>query len=97
MDYSKYGISESYMPTVYHNRIVIDKTTAATVNKNLTESAYVQGTVGSLGSVVATPVQTLVTVDYNIVFNVPNYSEFVNLTKDNDFGDSFIINSFICW
>lgn len=97
MDYSKYGISESYMPTVYHNRIVIDKTTAATVNKNLTENAYIQGTVGSLGKVTATPVQTLVTVDYNIVFNVPNYSEFVNLTKDNDFGDSFIINSFICW
>lgn len=97
MDYSKYGISESYMPTIYHNRMVIDKTTAATVNKNLTESAYVQGTVGGLGNVVATPVQTLVTVDYNIVFNVPSYADFVNLTKDDDFGDSFIINSFICW
>lgn len=97
MNYSKYGISESYMPTVYHNRIVIDKTTAATVNKNLTESAYVQGTVGSLGSVVATPVQTLVTVDYNIVFNVPNYSEFVNLTKDDDFAESFTFRTLIFW
>ena len=97
MNYSKYGISESYMPTVYHNRIVIDKTTAATVNKNLTESAYVQGTVGSLGSVVATPVQTLVTVDYNIVFNVPSYADFVNLTKDDDFGNSFILRSVLCW
>ena len=97
MDYSKYGISESYLPTVYHNRIVIDKTTAATVNKNLTESAYIQGTTGFLGNESDSTIQTLVTVNMNIVFNVPNYADFVNLTKDDDFASSFKVESYLCW
>ena len=107
MDYSKYGISESYMPTVYHNRIVIDKKMSSTINTNLLESAYIQGTVGSVGNLsvggasvgptTKTPVQTLVTVDYNIVFNVPSYADFVNLVKDDDFGNSFIVRSILCW
>ena len=107
MNYSKYGISESYMPTVYHNRIVIDKKMSSTINTNLLESAYIQGTVGSVGNLsvggasvgptTKTPVQTLVTVDYNIVFNVPSYADFVNLVKDDDFGNSFIVRSILCW
>ena len=97
MDYSKYGISESYLPTVYHNRIVIDKTTAATVNKNLTESAYIQGDTGFLGNESDSTIQTLVTVNMNIVFNVPSYADFVNLTKDDDFASSFKVESYLCW
>ena len=97
MDYSKYGISESYLPTIYHNKIVIDKTTAATANKNLTESAYVQGATGFLGNVSSSPIQTLVTVNMNIVFNVPNYADFVNLTKDDNFASSFKVITHLCW
>ena len=100
MDYSKYGISESYLPTVYHNRIVIDKTTAATVNKNLIQSPYINegtGPMGFLGNPSNSPIQTLVTVDMNIVFNVPSYADFVKLTKDDDFGNSFNVITHLCW
>ena len=105
MDYSKYGISESYLPTVYHNKIVIDKTTAGTVNKNLAENAYIDekvrfidrkgqttaanARVGFLGNVTNATDRTIVTVNYNIVFNVPSYADFVNLTKDDDFASSY--------
>jgi len=97
MDYSKYGISESYLPTVYHNRIIIDKTTAATVNKNLTENAYIRGATGFLGNISSSPIQTLVTVDTNIVFNVPSYSDFVDLSKDDNFADSFEVVTHLFW
>jgi hypothetical protein len=125
MNYSKYGISESYMPTVYHNRIVIDKTTATTINDNLRNNPYINennatvevllgagapgspegdgvvgqidqaAPVGFLGNASSSPAQTLVTVDYNIVFNVPSYAEFVNLTKADGFADSFRLQSFV--
>lgn len=127
MNYSKYGISESYIPTVYHNKIVIDKTTATTINENLSQNPYINenkatvevllgpgapgspegdgvvgqidqaAPVGFLGNVSSGPAQTLVTVDYNIVFNVPSYADFVNLTKDDDFTKSFTLVSMLCW
>lgn len=116
MNYSKYGISESYVPTVYHNKIVIDKTIASTVNDNLSQNPYinenkafvetvvpdklgnliginefefVDAPVGFLGNVSSESAQTLVTVNYNIAFNVPSYAEFVELTKDDDFGSAY--------
>ena len=101
MDYSKYGISESYLPTVYHNRIIIDKTTAVNAFiKNLTESAYIQVTpdIGFVGLYdFGSPIQTLVTVDTNIVFNVPSYADFVDLSKDDNFADSFEVVTHLFW
>ena len=91
LEYDKYGISESYIPRIFFNRITVDSITSAKPNANLTYDPYIKEKSGFVGTETNTGKKTKIVVDSHIIFNVPDFATFKNMVADDDFSKSFIV------